>query len=84
MLLDGQRQFQIATAVHMGRGVSATLVEQIRGIGATRVTVVTDPGVLATGMVERLLGPVRAAGIAIDLDDGVRPNQRDVDCEAGA
>jgi alcohol dehydrogenase len=84
MLLDGQRQFQIATAVHMGRGVSATLAERIQEIGATRVTVVTDPGVVATGMVERLLGPVRAAGIAIDLDDGVRPNPRDVDCEAGA
>jgi alcohol dehydrogenase len=81
---DPIRQFRVATTVHMGNGSSANLINAVRAAGARRVTVVTDPGVRGTGMVDRLLEPLHAAGIAIDIDDTVKANPRDTDCETGA
>jgi alcohol dehydrogenase len=81
---DPVRQFRVATAVQMGNGCSANLLASIRAAGGRRVTVVTDPGVRGTGMVERIIEPVQAAGIVVDIDDDVKPNPRDVDCDAGA
>ncbi|HRA48655.1 MAG TPA: iron-containing alcohol dehydrogenase [Thermomicrobiales bacterium] len=77
------RQFRVATTVHMGDGASAGLLAAIQQIGATRITVVTDPGVASTGMVERILAPVRAAGLALDIDTTTKPNPRDTDCNTG-
>ena len=81
---DPVRSFRIATNVQMGNGSSANLISAVRAIGGRRVTVVTDPGVRATGMLERLIEPLLAAGIAVDVDDNVRPNPRDTDCDLGA
>ena len=81
---DPVRQFRVATNVQMGNGCSANLLATVRAAGGRRVTVVTDPGVRATGMVERIIEPVKAAGIAVDIDDAVKPNPRDVDCDTGA
>jgi alcohol dehydrogenase class IV len=81
---DPVRQFRVATSVQMGNGCSANLLATVRAAGGRRVTVVTDPGVRATGMVERIIEPIKAAGIAVDIDDNVKPNPRDVDCDTGA
>ena len=70
------RQFRVATEVHMGEGSSAGLLDAV-----SRSTPVAfrhhRPGVLATGMVERILAPLLAAGIAVDIDDTTKPNPRD-------
>ena len=81
---DPVRQFRVATSVQMGNGCSANLLATVRAAGGRRVSVVTDPGVRATGMVERIIEPLKAAGITIDIDDNVKPNPRDVDCDTGA
>lgn len=78
------RQFRVATEVHMGEGSSAGLLDVVQRFGASRITVVTDPGVLGTGMVERIIAPVQAAGIAVDIDDTTKPNPRDVDSDTGS
>jgi alcohol dehydrogenase len=83
-VLDQIRQFRVATTVTMGNGASAGLLEAVRATGGARITVVTDPGVRGTGMVERLVQPLREAGLAVDIDDNVKPNPRDADCDAGA
>jgi alcohol dehydrogenase len=83
-MTDPIRRFRVATTVHMGNGSSATLISAVRAAGARRVTVVTDPGVRGTGMVDRLIEPLHAAGIAIDIDETVKPNPRDTDCQIGA
>jgi alcohol dehydrogenase len=81
---DPVRRFRVATAVHMGNGSASNLLSVVRAAGARRLTVVTDPGVRGTGMVDRLVEPVMAAGIAVDIDDNVKPNPRDTDCDTGA
>ncbi|MDQ2683838.1 MAG: iron-containing alcohol dehydrogenase [Chloroflexota bacterium] len=81
---DPVRTFRVATQVHMANGCSAGLVDAVLHLGARRVMVVTDPGVLAAGIVEPLVEPLRSAGIAIEIDDTTKPNPRDTDCHAGA
>jgi alcohol dehydrogenase len=46
--------------------------------------VVTDPGVLATGLVEPLVKELIDAGLAVTVFDKVQPNPRDVHCLEGA
>lgn len=81
---DPVRRFRVATTVQMGNGSSANLLSAVRAAGAHRVTVVTDPGVRATGMIDEIIAPLLAAGIAVDIDDNVKPNPRDTDCDASA
>ena len=81
---DPVRRFRVATSVQMGNGSSANVLSAVRATGAQRVTVITDPGVRSTGMVERLVEPLIAAGIAVDIDDVVKANPRDTDCDASA
>ena len=81
---DPVRRFRVATSVQMGNGSSANLLAPVRAMGAHRVTAVTDPGVRATGMIDQIIEPLIAAGIAVDIDDCVKPNPRDTDCDASA
>ena len=84
MTQNDVRTFRVATSVHMGEGSSAGLLEAVRLFDANRISVITDTGVLGTGMVERILAPLVAAGIAVDIDDTTKPNPRDTDCDAGS
>lgn len=77
------RQFRVATTVHMGNGSSRNLLDGVQAIGVRRVTAITDRGVRSTGMIDALVQPLLDAGIAIDIDDNVKPNPRDTDCQIG-
>jgi alcohol dehydrogenase len=46
--------------------------------------VVTDPGVLAIGLVEPILTGLRQAGVEVTVFDKVQPNPRDIHCLEGA
>lgn len=78
------RQFRVATVVQMGAGAAGGLLDVVGSLGGSRLTVVTDAGVRAAGIVDRVLAPVIAAGIPVDIDDTAQPNPKDVDCEASA
>jgi alcohol dehydrogenase len=76
--------FRLPTTVQMGSGVANQLVDHIRALDGERVFVVTDSGVRATGLVERLLAPLEGAGIALDVWDGISSNPRDYECNNAA
>jgi len=44
--------FRLPTEIEFGNGVSALVAERARELAASRVLVVTDPGVRAAGLVE--------------------------------
>jgi alcohol dehydrogenase class IV len=73
--------FRIPTRIMFGRGVAMKVAEPLQQIGAKRVLVVTDPGVIKAGLVEPVLERLRAAGIAYEIYDGVVPDPtvQDVD-----
>jgi alcohol dehydrogenase len=76
--------FDMPTRVQFGRGVVGTLAEEAKGFGATKVMVVTDPGVLAIGLVEPLVQQLQDAGLEVTVFDHVQPNPRDLHCLEGA
>lgn len=76
--------FQLPTTVHFGSGVTATLAERIAALGVERVFVVTDPGVRAAGIVDRVLAPLVEDLVPVRIFDAVHPNPRDHECRAAA
>ena len=73
--------FRIPTRILFGRGVALKVSEPLEQLGAKRVLVVTDPGVIKVGLVEPILERLRAAGVAYEVYDGVVPDPtvQDVD-----
>ena len=66
--------FRIPTRIMFGRGVAMRVAEPLQQLGAKRVLVVTDPGVVKVGLVEPILERLRDAGIAYEVYDGVVPD----------
>src|SRR5262245_28483658 len=66
--------FRIPTRISFGRGVSQKVAEPLQQVGAKRVLVVTDPGVVKVGLVEPVLQRLRDAGIVHEVYDGVVPD----------
>jgi alcohol dehydrogenase class IV len=66
--------FRIPTRIQLGRGVALTLAEPLRQIGAKKVLIVTDPGVMKAGLVAPLEEKLREAGIAYEIYDQVVPD----------
>jgi len=61
--------FSIPTQVLYGDGVSARAGEFAKGLGATKVFAVTDPGIAKAGILEPALRSIRDAGLALALYD---------------
>jgi len=66
--------FRIPTRIQFGRGVALTLADPLRQVGATKVLLVTDPGVMKAGLVGPLEEKLREAGIAYEIYDEVVPD----------
>ncbi len=64
-----------------GPGVAARLGALARELGASRVLLVTDPGIVSAGHAARLVANLQAAEIAVEVFDRVRenPGTREVD-----
>lgn len=78
--------FYLPARIEFGPGVvrrAGALVRELGGSKALRVFLVTDPGVAAAGISERVTVSLQEAGFDCFLFDGVQANPRDVDCEAG-
>lgn len=79
-----QFMFGIPSFVHFGEGVSAKLGEMAVGMGARKAFVVYDKGVKAAGIVDGLIGSLKAAGIETVEYDGVLANPPDTQVEEAA
>ena len=60
-----------STPYKFGPGVTAEIGDDLKSLGLKRVLVVTDPGVAATGLAERVLGLIREKGIETGLFQSV-------------
>jgi len=66
--------FRIPTRISFGRGVALTLADPLRQVGATKVLLVTDQGVLRAGLVAPIEERLRAAQIPYEIYDEVAPD----------
>ena len=67
-----------------GAGVVRRLPEAVAGTGASLAVVVTDAGLAATGLPDRISGLLSAAGLPATVFDGVHANPTTGDLAAGA
>ena len=74
----------VADHVHIGVGAIVRLPALIEGAGGARAFIVTDPGVRGSGVVDRVLGILAAAGIPTGLFAEVEPNPGASTVERGA
>ena len=74
----------VADHVDFGVGSIARLPALIEGSGGARAFIVTDPGVRSSGVVDRVLGILTAAGIPTGVFAEVEPNPGASTVERGA
>ena len=63
--------FQTTPRIVMGPGSLASIGAEVKRLGGSRVMVVTDPGLVKTGLVARLEELLTAAGLSVSLFDAV-------------
>jgi choline dehydrogenase len=68
------RSFEIPTVMKHGLGAINALADEAKALGMTRPLLVTDPGVVRAGLLERATAPLRAANLSYVVFDGVAPN----------
>ncbi len=67
-----------------GAGVVADLPAVLGSLGAQAAFVVTDGGVVRSGVAGRVVDLLRAAGVTVELFDGVEPNPGTASIERGS
>lgn len=75
--------FQLRTRMVRGAGAIDRLGDLAGELGTRRALVVTDPGIVAAGHVERGLAALNQAGIETSLFDGAHENPTTDDIDAG-
>ena len=74
--------FHLRTRVVFGVDAVGRLGEMVRGLGAKRVLVVTDAGIVAAGHLDRARRALDAAGLAVVVYDRAKENPTTRDIEA--
>ncbi len=83
-LADRQIEIVLRNRVYFGVGAIARLPDVVAAAAGSRVFVVTDPGVRRSGVIDRVLGVLSAAGLATAVFDEVEPNPAASTVERGA
>lgn len=68
------RSFEIPMVMKHGLGAIAGLAEQAKDLGMKRPMLVTDPGVVKAGLLDRAIEPLKTARLDYVLFDEVIPN----------
>jgi alcohol dehydrogenase class IV len=73
-----------ATPIKFGPGASQDAGWELKRLGVKRAMVVSDPGVIAAGITERVLERIHAEGIETELFDRVRVEPTDASLQVAA
>ena len=84
LLADRRIEIVLRNRVFFGVGAIERLPEVVASAGGSRVFVVTDPGVRGSGVIDRVLGVLAAAGLEAAVFDEVEPNPGASTVERGA
>ncbi|MBI1802145.1 MAG: iron-containing alcohol dehydrogenase, partial [Chloroflexi bacterium] len=68
------RSFEIPTVMKHGLGAIASLADEARALGMKRPLLVTDPGIVRAGLLERATEPLRRAALDFVVFDKVAAN----------
>ena len=73
--------FALPTRIEFGEGVIRTVGEEAKALGATKVMLVADKGVISAGLTRTVEDSLKKAGLPFLVYDRIVPNPRDVHCE---
>ncbi|HJV64515.1 MAG TPA: iron-containing alcohol dehydrogenase [Geomonas sp.] len=76
--------FFIPTVSLMGIGSAKETGGQVKALGASKALLVTDKGISAMGMADKIKEQVEAAGVSVVIFDGAEPNPTDINVHDGA
>ena len=68
--------FRTTPRIVMGPGAVAGIGQEVKGLGASRALVVTDPGVIKAGLLAPIAESCRQAGVEVAVFDQVAPDPR--------
>lgn len=68
------RSFEIPTVMKHGLGAIATLADEAKSMGMRRPLLVTDPGIVQAGLLERATAPLQAGNVDFVVFDQVKAN----------
>jgi choline dehydrogenase len=78
------RSFVIPTVMKHGLGAIQTLADEAKALGMKRPLIVTDPGIVKAGLLERATAPLKAANMGYAVFDRVAPNPPIATVDEGA
>ena len=64
----------VPTDIHFGCGMLGTLADRIKSLGGTKAFLVTDPGVRAAGILDKVTGILERGAIGFTVCDRVKPD----------
>ena len=76
--------FRLPGEIRFGPGVSRTVADDLVRLGTSRVMIVSDPGIVAAGLLAPIEADLSARGFASSTFTGVSPNPRDTECVVAA
>lgn len=82
--MRGEWRFYTAGEIVFGRGTVQRSGEVVRGLGARRACVITDPGLVTAGLHRPVLASLGEAGVEVDLHEGGQPKPTIEAVEASA
>lgn len=70
-------EFVLPTRIKYGEGVSKDIASEIKAMGNKKPMVVTDKGLIAAGIVEKITRVLEEECVKYTIFDGIEPNPRD-------
>jgi alcohol dehydrogenase len=77
-------KFRAPTQALSGPDTVAQLPAELDVLGATKALVVTDQGLVAAGLLDKIASVLEQGNVAYEVFDGIEPNPRDTTILAGA
>ncbi len=79
-----QFSFELPTRIEYGVGVASKLGEEVRLLKAQKVSLITDPGIIKAGLLDKITSILKEEKLLYNVFDGVDPNPKDRNVERGA
>lgn len=76
-------RFDAPSTILHGGGCRRQIPAIAKELGASRVLIVTDPGVVALGIADEIAGLLKDAGLEVAVFDSVQPDPTDENVQAG-
>ncbi len=68
--------FRTTPRIVLGPGAVSGVGAEVKALGASRVLIVTDPGIIAAGLLDPVKSSIEAAGVALTVFSDVSPDPR--------